>query len=545
MGPAVPRRLPAVRSLRDRRDAGRRRHRTAPGHRDVPRHAPPHPDLHAERGHALRGVLRPGTRCRARTRPRWPDCPWSSRYRGLRTAGGGRHRRGGPADPVGAARPNPSSRSPCAGSGARGYACGCGARGTRPVTAQLLFVVLAGAQGGPDGAVSLWGRDPAYTGPTITAGTVPPLVDATQLLLGTVSDQPVERSARPVSTARGVALADVPETPPAVVLGYQPEFHPATRPLVRGHRDGRRARPLAVRPAGARALPAQLDRRVQPLAGRPDVVGTAATDADHDGEPAGREPRPGHRHRRHRPAAGAAGGRGVAGDDLDADTPMGQAARVDALLAGTRIVTARVERRPEGASDLQWETVTYRRLPVVGTGTELTMRVTWSGELAAARTAGAPHPGYPRLGLAGRRRGAGASSTRTTPTSRTSRVRRSSSAGRSTPTPSRSESRGSARAVTGAGLGIRTTIDRTSRRPPSRQSIASPASALAAIILFADLPDFVGGVKGQQDDEAAEDQVGQTRVGPKVTTAITMIARLTSTSLRAERNAARLNEPPW
>jgi hypothetical protein len=56
---------------------------------------------------------------------------------------------------------------------------------------------------------------------------VPPLIDPTQLLLGTVSDEPVERSARPVATARGVALADVPETPPAVVLGYQPEFHPA------------------------------------------------------------------------------------------------------------------------------------------------------------------------------------------------------------------------------------------------------------------------------------------------------------------------------
>ena len=47
------------------------------------------------------------------------------------------------------------------------------------------------------------------------------------MLLGTVSDQPVERSARPVATARGVGLADVPETPPVVVLGYQPEFHPA------------------------------------------------------------------------------------------------------------------------------------------------------------------------------------------------------------------------------------------------------------------------------------------------------------------------------
>ena len=260
---------------------------------------------------------------------------------------------------------------------------------------ELLGVVLAGAQGGPDGAVSLWGRDPAYTGPTITAGTVPPLVDATQLLLGTVSDQPVERSARPVATARGVALADVPETPPAVVLGYQPEFHPA-----RDHwfadiamDDGPDLWPF-VRLALARYQPSSIDgcslspvgltSWVQPLptrtttVNRPDenrvrvtVSGVIALL---------RAPR----------VVG-----GVAGDDLDADTPMGQAARIDALLAGTRIVTARLEHLPEVRSDLQWETVTYRRLPVVGAGTELTMRVTWSGELRLhtpleLRTPGSP-----------------------------------------------------------------------------------------------------------------------------------------------------------
>jgi hypothetical protein len=241
--------------------------------------------------------------------------------------------------------------------------------------------VLAGAQGGPDGAVSLWGRDPAYTGPTITAGTVPPLVDPTQLLLGSVSDQPVERAARPVATVRGVALADVPETPPAVVLGYQPEFHPA-----RDHwfadiamDDGPALWPF-VRLALARYQPSSIDgcslsplgltSWVQPLptrtttVNRPDenrvrvtVSGVVALL---------RAPR----------VVGA-----VAGDDLDADTPMGQAARIDALLAGTRIVMARLERLPEGGSDLQWETVTYRRLPVVGSGTEFTMRVTWSGDL--------------------------------------------------------------------------------------------------------------------------------------------------------------------
>jgi hypothetical protein len=74
---------------------------------------------------------------------------------------------------------------------------------------------------------------------------------------------------------------------------------------------------------------------------------------------------------------------------------MGQAARIDALLAGTRIVMARLEHLPDGASDLQWETVTYRRLPVVGAGTEFTMRVTWSGELRLPEPLELRTPGSP------------------------------------------------------------------------------------------------------------------------------------------------------
>jgi hypothetical protein len=181
---------------------------------------------------------------------------------------------------------------------------------------------------------------------------------------------------------RGVPLADLPETPPAVVLGYQPEFHPP-----RDHwfadiamDDGPNLWPF-VRLALARYQPSSIDgcrlspvgltSWVQPLPTRTTTVN-----------------RPDENHVRVtvtgviallRAERGGVGG--VAGDDLDADTPTGQAARVDALLAGTRIMTARVERRPEGASDLQWEAVTYRRLPVVGDGTEKTMRVTWSGEL--------------------------------------------------------------------------------------------------------------------------------------------------------------------
>jgi hypothetical protein len=247
---------------------------------------------------------------------------------------------------------------------------------------ELLGVVLAGAQGGPDGAVSLWGRDPAYTGPTITAGTVPPLLDPTQLFLGTVADVPLSRTARPVATARDVALVDLPETPPATILGYQPEFHPD-----RDHwftdiavDDGPDLWPF-VRLAVARYQPDSIDgcalspigltSWVQPLptrtatVSRPDVGRVRVTVTGvvallRDARDAGV---------------------GVSGDELDADTPLGDAARLDAIVATSRVVTARVERLPEGASNLQWEAVTYRRLPVVGQGGESTMRVTWSGEL--------------------------------------------------------------------------------------------------------------------------------------------------------------------
>jgi len=206
-------------------------------------------------------------------------------------------------------------------------------------------------------------------------------------------------AAPPVTTVRGVPLADLPETPPAVVLGYQPEFHPQ-----RDHwftdiamDDGPNLWPF-VRLALARYQPSSIDgcslspigltSWVQPLptrtttVNRPDenrvrvtVSGVIAFM---------RAPRLG---------GGVAGG--VAGDDLDADTPMGQVARIDALLAGTRIVMARLEHLPEGASDLQWETVTYRRLPVVGAGTEFTMRVTWSGELRLPEPLELRTPGSP------------------------------------------------------------------------------------------------------------------------------------------------------
>jgi len=228
---------------------------------------------------------------------------------------------------------------------------------------------------------------------------VPPLVDPTQLLLGTVSDQPVERAARPVTTVRGVALADVPETPPALVLGYQPEFHPARDhwfadiamddgpdlwPFVRlalGRYEPRSIDGCSLSPIG-------LTSWVQPLP-------TRTTTVNRPDENRVRVTVSGVIALLRAPRLGGGDVGGVAGDDLDGDTPMGQAARIDALLAGTRIVMARLYHLPDGASDLQWETVTYRRLPVVGAGTELTMRVTRSGELRLAEPLGLRTPGSP------------------------------------------------------------------------------------------------------------------------------------------------------
>jgi hypothetical protein len=80
------------------------------------------------------------------------------------------------------------------------------------------------------------------------------------------------------------------------------------------------------------------------------------------------------------------------GDELDADAPTGQTEAGDRLLALSRTVHATVQVLPQGASDLQWVTVTRRRLPVVGVGDETTFRVTWSGDLALPPVASRPVP---------------------------------------------------------------------------------------------------------------------------------------------------------
>lgn len=63
-------------------------------------------------------------------------------------------------------------------------------------------------------------------------------------------------------------------------------------------------------------------------------------------------------------------------------------------------------------------------------------------------------------------------------------------------------------------------------------------------LLFTGLTDLMGRVQRQANDEAAENEVRQPET-VSVTAAIAMMAVLTRTSLRAERNSARPSDPQW
>ena len=250
---------------------------------------------------------------------------------------------------------------------------------------ELLGVVLAGSDGGPDASVSLWGRDPVYTGPTITTAAAPPLLEQGLLLLEAVTSTSVLRPGRPVTPAVTVALADVAGTPPARVFGYQPEYHPE-----RGQwfvdiamDDGPDLWPF-VRLAVARYQPGSVDgcqlspvgltSWVQPLPTR--TVTVSRPDADHV-----RVTLTGTIAFLRLPARGDNGGEDIPGDELDADSPTGAMLRIDDIVGRSRIVTVTLQELPDGGSDLQWSTVTYKRLRVVGRGPAATAQVTWSGEL--------------------------------------------------------------------------------------------------------------------------------------------------------------------
>ena len=252
-------------------------------------------------------------------------------------------------------------------------------------------MVLAGPAGGPDASVSLWGRDPVYTGPTISSATTPPLLEPGLLLVEAVAQTVVPRPGRPVAPVATVPLVDVADTPDARVLGYQPEYHPD-----RGQwfvdvamDDGPDLWPF-VRLAVARYQPSAitgcllsavgLTSWVQPLPTR--TVTVSRPDAGHvrvtlTGVVALlRAPRRGDG------GVGDDGGGEIPGDELDADSPTGLLLRLDDLVGRTRVVTASFQQLPDGGSDLQWATVAAKRLRVVGRGAPETLRVTWSGELA-------------------------------------------------------------------------------------------------------------------------------------------------------------------
>lgn len=256
---------------------------------------------------------------------------------------------------------------------------------------ELLGVVLTTTGTEPPGTVSVWGRDPISFSPPITAGARPPLLEAEHLLIEALTGKVVPRSARPVTGAVPVPLVDVDGQPTATVFGYQPEYHaglgqwfvdvaledtPALWPFVRLSV----ARYQASSIAGCLLSPTALTDWVQPLPTRTATVNRP--DADHvrvtlTGTVSflrtGREALGG--------IAGGVGGTGGVGPEpLDADTPVGALATVDALVSATRRVTAEIQVLPAGGTDLQWSTVASRRLPAVGAdGTSF--HVTWTGQL--------------------------------------------------------------------------------------------------------------------------------------------------------------------
>lgn len=258
---------------------------------------------------------------------------------------------------------------------------------------ELLGVVLSTTGTEPERTISLWGRDPVYLGAPTGSALTPPLVEVGHLVLEAVGGAVVDRAARPVLPAATVPLVDLPagEGGPALgrVLAYRPEYHPgrgqwfvdvalddgpALWPFVR--LAVARYQPDSI--AGCHLSPVGLTSWVQPLPTRTATVN-----------------RPDEARVRVTVSGAVAFLRGLRRDggdeqvpvELDADTPTGATALVDQVLARSRTVHATVQVLPDGATDLEWRTVSSRRLPVVGVGPSGSYRVTWSADLAL------PHPG--------------------------------------------------------------------------------------------------------------------------------------------------------
>lgn len=280
------------------------------------------------------------------------------------------------------------------------------------------------AEQAPDGATSLWAADPIvqHGGPTTTP-TVPPLLTFEQLVLDLVETGAAESAGirpplggeaiggrdrgwpegpgNPVTVAGAVPLRDVRGHPSVRVLGYQPEFDadsarwfvdialqetPALWPFVR--LAVARFQPRSI--DGCTLSPVALTSWVQPLPTRTLTV--SRPDAQHvqvtvtgvvnwlRWDP------------RSTP--------GLAGEQLSADSPTGDAAVRAARMQQSRTVRATVQRRPEGASDLEWEMVSTSLLLAVSVEESGGFRATWSGSVVLPAGAGTPAgdaAGYPGL----------------------------------------------------------------------------------------------------------------------------------------------------
>jgi hypothetical protein len=280
------------------------------------------------------------------------------------------------------------------------------------------------AQQAPDGTTSLWAADPIVQhGGGTSNPTVPPLLTFDQLVLDVVETGAAEgvgigpplggevlggrdrgwpdAPGNPVAVAGSVALRDVQGHPAVRVLGYQPEYDeasgrwfvdvtlqetPALWPFLR--LAVARYQPHSIEDCSL--SPVALTSWVQPLPTRTLTVS-----------------RPDPRHvqvtltgvvswLRWAPDSTP----GLAGEQLNADSPTGDAAVRAARLQQSRTVRATVQSRPAGAGDLQWEMVSTSLLLAVSVEEADGFRATWTGSVVLPENAGTPAGdavGYPGL----------------------------------------------------------------------------------------------------------------------------------------------------
>jgi hypothetical protein len=286
-------------------------------------------------------------------------------------------------------------------------------------------------QQAPDGATSLWAADPIVQHGGGTANpTVPPLLTTNQLLLDTLEAEVLDATGpqaplggapiggrdrgwpsgpgSPVTIAAAVPLRDVREQPEVRVLGYQPEYDPdvgrwfvdvavqetsALWPFLRLALA--RYQPHSIE--GCALSPVIVTDWVQPLpartltVGRPDaghvqvtlsgVVSWLRWDPDFAPD--------------------------LPGEQLSADSPTGEAKTRASRLQLSRTVRASVQRRADGASDLEWELVSSSTLVAVSVEETGGFRSTWTGTVTLPVGAGTQSgdalgcPGLRRPGDAG------------------------------------------------------------------------------------------------------------------------------------------------